>query len=78
VGLAAHVSTRGQYGNDIDDGATVRNNTYCTTYGPSSGQMGNVFLSIPTVGGTLMATNVTQSGNLTRTGPEASTGPCAR
>lgn len=80
VGLGAHVSTRGQYGNDIDDGATVRNNTYCTTYGPSNGQMGNVFLSIATERGTSnpLATNVTQSDNVTRTGPEASTGPCAR
>lgn len=51
-----------------DDGATVRNNTLCNAH---AGASGNAVV-------TLNAGTVTLSGNVTRTGAEASTGPCAR
>jgi hypothetical protein len=44
VVLAANVGSPGSGGDDIDRGATVRNNIYCATYGPSSGQTNNIVL----------------------------------
>ena len=55
-------------GDVADGGAVMRNNTLCTT-NPVSGN--NVVM-------TLNAGTVTLSGNVTRTGADASTGPCAR
>lgn len=67
VVLAANVGSPGAGGDDIDNGATVRNNTLCSTY--------------LAAGSELVATRnagaVTLSGNVLRTGAEASTGPCA-
>jgi hypothetical protein len=71
TGIVLGTTPAGRNGSDVDNGATLRNNTYCTTYGPP-GQGGNMLLN------TISAGTITQTGNITRTGAEASTGPCAR
>ncbi len=68
VVLGANVGTPGAGGDDVDNGAMVRNNTMCSTYFSGGSQ--------------LVAANITgtytQTGNVLRTGADASTGPCAR
>ena len=68
VALGANVGTRGENGDDVDDGATVRNNTLCSTW---AGQ-GGAFVQAVNAG-TYAAT-----ANVVRTGADASTGACAR
>lgn len=68
VVLATNVPTPGVGGDDIDNGAVIRNNTMCFVYPRPESQQ--------------VATNnvgqVTISGTVYRTGSDATSGPCAR
>lgn len=66
--LGAHVATPGGGGDEVDTGGIVRNNTLCSAY---SGQSQQFLLAVN-------AGSYTQSGNVIRSGADASTGPCAR
>jgi hypothetical protein len=69
VVLAANVrQPAGSGGDAIDGGATVRNNTLCSTHLASGSELV----------ATRNAGTVSLEGNVLRTGAEASTGPCAR
>ncbi|MET0334320.1 MAG: right-handed parallel beta-helix repeat-containing protein [Rhizobacter sp.] len=66
--LGAHVDTPGAGGDDIDGGGIVRNNVLCNTF---AGQNNQFLLAV-------RAGSYTDSGNVIRSGADASTGPCAR
>lgn len=66
--LGAHVDSAGSGGDDVDNGGIVRNNILCNTY---SGQSTQFLVAIN-------AGSYTNTGNVIRSGADASTGPCAR
>ena len=68
VVLGANVGSQGAGGDDVDNGAIVRNNTLCSTYFSGGSQIISA----------INAGTYTQTGNVLRTGADASTGPCAR